>query len=252
MEPTRIILSGACGRMGRVIADIVSQREDCQIVAGIDLVTVPYADFPIFKDPFSCTVEADVIIDFSNPMLIGNLLTYAKNQKLPLVIATTGFNPDQTSEIKTSSKQIPVFFSFNMSLGVNLLVELAKKAASVLGQQFDIEIIEKHHNQKLDAPSGTAMMIANAINETVGGNLEYVYDRHTERKKRGKRELGIHAVRGGTIVGEHEVIFAGRDEVITLSHSAGSREIFAVGAVNAAVYLAGREPGLYTMSDLVQ
>jgi 4-hydroxy-tetrahydrodipicolinate reductase len=247
----RIVISGCSGKMGRVISHCIEERKDCKVVAGFDIMTESYSDFPIFKKPKEYVGEADVIIDFSHPSLIHDLLDYAVERNIPVVVSTTGFNKDQIDFIQETSRKIPVFFSFNMSLGVNLLVELAKKATQVLGGQFDIEIIEKHHNQKIDAPSGTAIMIADAINDTLDNTCKFVYDRHSQRKKRDKNEIGIHAVRGGTIVGEHEVIFAGRDEIITLSHSAMSKEIFAVGSVNAAVFLSGKTPGLYNMSDLV-
>ena len=237
--------------MGRVIADIVGGREDCTIVAGIDINTDQYGPFPIFSCPQDCRVKADVIIDFSHPAALDGLLSYAWETKTPLVVATTGYSSEQIAQIKAAADNIPVFFTFNMSLGINLLVELAKKATEVLDGQFDIEIVEKHHNQKIDAPSGTAIMLANAINETAGNQYEYVYDRHAQRKKRDKKEIGMHAIRGGTIVGEHEVIFAGRDEIITLSHSARTKEVFAVGAVNAAVFLKGKPAGLYDMSQLI-
>ncbi len=170
---------------------------------------------------------------------------------VPVILATTGYSETQIAQIKSAAKQIPVFFTFNMSLGINLLVELSKKATAVLGNQYDIEIIEKHHNQKIDAPSGTALMLADAINETLDNSCVYTYDRHSMRQKRDKKEIGIHAVRGGTIVGEHEVIFAGHDEVISLSHSAASKELFATGSINAAVFLNGKSAGLYSMSDLI-
>lgn len=249
---TNIIISGACGHMGRVIADVVTGRQDCTVVAGIDKFIDKYADFEIYPSVSECPVKGDVIIDFSNPSLLDDLLRYAKQNHTPIVIATTGYTQEQIDQIKESAKEIPVFFTFNMSLGINLLVDLAKKAVAVLGDQFDIEIIEKHHNQKVDAPSGTAIMLANAINEASGNQYEYVYDRHTVRQKRDKKEIGMHAVRGGTIVGEHEVMFAGRDEIITLSHSARSKEVFAVGAVNAAVFLKEQPAGLYDMSQLIQ
>lgn len=179
------------------------------------------------------------------------MLDYAKSHFTPVVIGSTGYTPEQKQQIQDAAKEIPVFFSFNMSLGVNLLVNLAKKAAQVLGDQFDIEIVEKHHNQKIDAPSGTALMIADAIQETMGGNMVYQYDRHAQRKKREHNEIGIHSVRGGTIVGEHQVIFAGRDEVVTLTHEAHSKQVFAVGAVNAAVFLEKKTPGLYDMGAML-
>lgn len=179
------------------------------------------------------------------------MLAYCIEKKLPAVICTTGYSPEQVAQIKEASKKIAIFYSGNMSLGINLLIELSKKAAKVFGESFDIEIIEKHHNQKLDAPSGTALMIADAITEYAKNDAQYVYDRHAYRKKRDKREIGIHAVRGGNIVGEHEVLFAGTDELFTISHSARSKSVFAVGAVNAAVYMNGQSAGMYDMSDLL-
>ncbi len=246
-----IIISGANGKMGRVVNNCIDNRNDCKVVAGVDINTEGYSDFEIFPNWKELSQKADVIIDFSNPSTLDSLLEYAINTKTAAVIATTGFTDEQVAKIKEASKEIPIFFSFNMSLGVNLLVNLAKKAALVLGEQFDIEIIEKHHNQKIDAPSGTALMIADAINETLNNTKQYKYDRHSQRQKRDKNEIGMHAVRGGTIVGEHEVIFAGRDEVITLAHKAASKEIFAVGAVNAAVFLKGKSSGLYDMNGLL-
>ena len=192
-----------------------------------------------------------MVIDFSNPAVLDGLLEYCLTNGVPAVLATTGYNEEQLAKIRKAAESIPVFFSFNMSLGINLLVQLAKKATSILGGQFDIEIVEKHHNQKLDAPSGTALMLADAINATLDNQYHYVYDRHSKRAKREKTEIGMHAIRGGTIVGEHDIIFAGHDEVITLSHSAASKEVFAVGAVNAAVFLAAQKPGMYDMSALM-
>lgn len=248
----RILLAGALGKMGRVVSQCVSEREDCQIAAGIDITgSAEGLPFPLYRSIGECPLEGDVIVDFSHPSLLGEILRFAREKKVPAVICTTGLSPEQVSEIRESAKEVPIFFSANMSLGINLLSALAQKAAQVLGGQFDIEILEKHHNQKVDAPSGTALMLADAINEVADGRYEYVYDRHSVRRKRGKEELGIHSVRGGTIVGEHEVIFAGRDEVLTLSHSATSKEVFAVGAVNAAVFLAGQKPGLYDMASLL-
>jgi 4-hydroxy-tetrahydrodipicolinate reductase len=191
------------------------------------------------------------MIDFSHPSALPDILDYAIDKKLPLVIATTGMSQEDVALIRESSLSIPVFFTFNMSLGVNLLVELAKKAASILGDGFDVEIIEKHHNQKIDAPSGTALMIADAVSEVLPYNASYAYDRHSVRKKRSREEIGIHSLRGGTIVGEHQVVFAGTDEIITLSHQALSREIFATGALAAARFLVEQRPGLYSMKDIV-
>ena len=247
-----IVICGANGKMGKNVYNCISERDDCKVVGGIDVYTKEYADFPIVDSPSKLPVKPDVIIDYSNPASLDGLLEYCLSTGTPAVLATTGYNDEQISRIKAAASQIPVFFTFNMSLGINLLVQLAKKAAEILGDQFDIEIVEKHHNQKIDAPSGTAIMLANAINETLDNSKHYVYDRHSQRKKREKSEIGMHAIRGGTIVGEHDVIFAGHDEVITLSHSAASKMVFAEGSVNAAVYLAGREPGLYDMASLVK
>lgn len=249
---TKIALTGACGKMGRVIAQLCSERGDCGIIAGIDLAGESYAGFPIYKKIFDMTEKPDVVIDFSHPSALEDLLNYGKMNGVPLVIATTGYTDEQRSAITAAAAQVPVFFTFNMSLGINLLVELSKKAVQVLGGQFDVEIVEKHHNLKKDAPSGTAIMIAEAINAEYGGGKHFVYDRHSVRRERGKDEIGMHAIRGGTIVGEHDVIFAGHDEVITLSHSAQSKEVFAAGAVNAAVFMAGKPAGLYAMSDLIK
>lgn len=248
---TKIILSGANGKMGKVISRCIDERDDCLVVAGFDKYTKPYSDFKIYEKPSDFDGKADVIIDFSNPDLLSDLMDYAIKTKTPVVLATTGFSKEQIEYIKECSEKIPIFFSFNMSLGVNLLVNLAKKATEILGRQFDIEIIEKHHNQKIDAPSGTALMIADAINESMDNSLNYTYDRHSKRVKRDKNEIGIHAVRGGTIVGEHEVIFAGHDEIISLKHQAMSKEIFAVGSINAAVFLKDKPNGMYDMSKMV-
>jgi 4-hydroxy-tetrahydrodipicolinate reductase len=249
---TNIVICGANGKMGKMIYSCVSEREDCKVIGGIDVFTESYADFPVVSLPSELPEKPDVIIDYSNPASLDNLLSYCLTNGVPVVLATTGYNEEQMAKITAASSQIPVFFSWNMSMGINLLVELSKKAAAFLGEQFDIEIIEKHHNQKIDAPSGTALMIANGINETFDNTKQYVYDRHSQRKKREKKEIGIHAVRGGTIVGEHEVIFAGKDEVITLSHSAASRSVFAVGSINAAVFIKNRTAGIYDMSDVLK
>ncbi len=248
---TRILISGACGKMGRVIARCVEAREDCTVACGVDAYPNGTSNFPVTKRYDEVVEQVDVIIDFSNPAALDDLLAFATAKKIPLVAATTGYDSEQIAKIKEAAKVIPVFFSFNMSLGVNLLVNLAKRATEILGDQFDIEIIEKHHNQKIDAPSGTALMLADGINEVLDGSMRYEYDRHSKRQKRPKQEIGIHAVRGGTIVGEHEVIFAGHDEIISLSHKAMSKEIFAVGSINAAVFLATKEPGLYDMSQMI-
>ena len=237
--------------MGKKISSCIRERNDCTVVAGIDKNPESFDGFPVFAAPAECPVQSYVLIDFSHPSALASLLAYCVDKKLPAVIATTGLSNEQIEQIKECSKQVPLFFSFNMSLGVNLLAQLAKKAAAVLGDQFDIEIIEKHHNQKIDAPSGTALMLADAVSSVLKEEPQYVYDRHAVRKKRSKNEIGIHAVRGGTIVGEHEILFAGHDEMLTLSHTAMSKEIFATGSINAAIFLCGKSAGLYDMGDIV-
>ncbi|MBR7060405.1 MAG: 4-hydroxy-tetrahydrodipicolinate reductase [Eubacterium sp.] len=249
---TKIILTGACGKMGKVIQSVVDARDDCEIVAGVDKFNDNSASFPVYDSLRSVTKEADVVIDFSNPSLLDEILRYGYKHQTPLVIATTGFDDCQKKKIADASQTCPIFFTYNMSLGINLLVSLAKKAVDVLGNDFDIEIIEQHHNQKIDAPSGTALMLADAISEEFDKPKKYEYDRHSKREKRTKDEIGIHSIRGGTIVGEHSILFAGRDEIITLSHSARSKEVFAVGAVNAALFMKGKAPGMYDMSELVK
>lgn len=247
-----ILLCGCQGKMGHVVRACVAQREDCRIVAGVDVNADAPADFPVYQNAKDCQEKVDVIIDYSHPNSLDGLLEYAFDKNVPIVLATTGYHPDQIQKIEEAAKKIPIFFSFNMSLGINLLAELAKKAAAFLGDQFDIEIVEKHHNRKIDAPSGTALLLADAINEAMDNKEVYVYDRHSVRKKREKNEIGISSIRGGTIVGEHEVIFAGHDEILTLSHTAMSREIFAVGSINAAIFMSNQQkPGLYRMSDLL-
>jgi len=248
---TRILLSGCSGQMGAAVTRIVSSRDDCEIVAGIDLRANPALDYPIFASFSECDVECDVIIDFSLPSSLDNLLDYAVKNSVPSIICTTGYTDEQVEKIKNASKSIPVFYSGNMSLGINLLMSLSKKAAAILGSSFDIEIVEKHHNQKVDAPSGTALMLAAAVSESLEEKPRYEFDRHSKRGKRTKNEIGIHSIRGGTIVGEHDVIFAGQEEVITLSHSAQSKGVFASGAVNAAVFIIGKDAGLYDMSDMI-
>ena len=248
----KIALSGCNGRMGRVTTDICSKKENMKIVAGFDLYTEKLADYPVFADPFEFTGACDVIIDFSNVSLTDQLLAYCIKTRTPVVICTTGHNAEQLARIREASQQIPVFRSGNMSVGINLMMELLRKCASVLGEGFDVEIVEQHHNQKVDAPSGTALMLADAVREALPYDAEYVYDRHERREKRPAHEIGIHSIRGGTIVGEHSVMFCGRDEIIEIRHSARSREVFAVGAVDAAAYLAAQtQPGMYDMSDVI-
>ena len=246
-----ILLCGCNGKMGRVITRCVSERTDCRIAAGIDISGAAEDDYPVVTSPEQLNLDADVMIDFSHPSALNALLDYALKHKTPAVFCTTGYSSEQVQSIRKASESIPVFYSGNMSLGINLLIALAKTAVSVLSDGFDVEIIEKHHNQKIDAPSGTALMIADAVSDCMAQPAEYVYDRHAQRKKRAKNEIGIHSVRGGSIVGEHEILFAGHDETVSISQSAQSKEIFAVGAVNAAVFLAGKKPGLYNMNDLI-
>ena len=248
---TKVILSGALGRMGQAITRLAKNDGEIKIVSGFDILENSNADYPVFCDYSKCNLDADVIIDFSNPSNFENILNYAKEKKIGLVMCTTGLTDEQKSELSKASSEIPVFFSANMSLGINLLIDLAKRAAALLSENFDIEIIEKHHNQKLDAPSGTALAIADALNDAAENSYEYVYDRHSVRKKRDKKEIGLHAVRGGTIVGDHDVIFAGSDEVVTISHHAASRDVFANGALKAARFLNGKPAGFYSMTDLV-
>ena len=247
----KLVISGCNGKMGKVVSSVAQAQSDMEIVGGFDINTESVMGCKVYENPCDYKGEADVVIDFSHPDNLSGLLEYAKKMGTALVIATTGLSEEQKNEMKKAAEHVPIFFSANMSLGVNLLIELAQKATKVLADHFDIEIIEKHHNQKIDAPSGTALAIADSINDVLTERKEYVYDRHAVRKKRSKNEIGIHAVRGGTIVGEHEVIFAGKDEVIELKHQAMSKEIFAVGAVAAAKYLIGKAPGMYSMRDLV-
>lgn len=248
----KIIMNGCNGKMGQVITRLVADDSECEIVAGFDVNTSVENAYPVYSDPNEYDGPADVVIDFSHPSCLTGLLDYCKRRRLPVILCTTGFTPEQKEEFKAASSEIPVFFSANMSLGINLLIALAKTATKLLEGSFDIEIIEKHHNQKIDAPSGTALAIADAIDETLSYPAEYVYDHHSVRRKRGKHEIGLHAVRGGTIVGEHEVLFAGTDEVIELKHSAHSKEVFAVGAVKAAKFIVTKPAGMYDMNDLIR
>ena len=246
-----IILCGANGKMGHTLAKIIAEDNNANVVCGVDINTEKYDSFPIYSHISEYKGKADVIIDFSHPSAVIPLLSYAMERKLPAVISTTGLTAEHKEKILEASKVIPVFHSANMSLGVNLLVELVKKAATVLSGKFDIEIIEKHHNKKIDAPSGTALMIADAVNEAMDSSLSYVYERQSKREKREANELGIHSVRGGTIVGEHDVIFAGNDEIITVSHTALSKKVFAEGSLKAAEFIADMPAGLYDMNSVI-
>ncbi|MED9969767.1 MAG: 4-hydroxy-tetrahydrodipicolinate reductase [Ruminococcus sp.] len=242
---------GCNGKMGYFVAQSLSESKNAQTLFGVDAYGESKLEFPVYKSFDEAEQKPDVIIDFSNPAALDGMLSYAVENSVPCVICTTGYSTEQIEQIKEASKKIAVFYSGNMSLGINLLIALSKQAAKVLGGSFDIEIVEKHHNLKVDAPSGTALMIADAISDTLENEPQYVYDRHAYRKKRSENEIGIHSVRGGTIVGEHEVIFAGHDEVVTLTHQAQSKEVFAAGAVNAAVFLASQKPGMYDMTAML-
>lgn len=250
---TRIIMHGCNGAMGQTISRIVREDETAEIVAGIDARDTIDNGYPVFQSLSQCDIEADVIIDFSAATAIDSLLDNAIAKQLPIVLCTTGLSEEQLKKVKVSAGMIPILKSANMSLGINMLMKLLQDAVKTLEPAgFDVEIVEKHHNQKMDAPSGTALALADSINEAMDGQYEYVYDRSQVRQKREKKELGISAVRGGTIVGEHEVIFAGTDEVIEFKHTAFSKAVFAKGAVTAAKFLAGRRPGLYDMSDVIR
>jgi 4-hydroxy-tetrahydrodipicolinate reductase len=240
--------------MGHAIVRAISERNDCKVACGVDTYDSGDFDFPVFKSFDEITEKYDTIIDFSNPATLDSLLNYAVAKSVPAVICTTGYSAEQVNSIKSASEKTGIFYSGNMSLGINLMVELCKMATKVFahhGDNFDIEVIEKHHNLKLDAPSGTALMIADGISEVASKEMQYVYDRHSYRKQREKNEIGIHSIRGGTIVGEHEVIFAGHDEVVSIKHEAHSKEVFAIGSINAAVFMVDKKSGMYNMSHLL-
>lgn len=248
----RVILHGCCGRMGHIITDIVSGDDAVTIVAGVDAFGDAYADYPVFRSLEECP-EADVIIDFSTAAAVDSLLQYVGKKTIPAVVCTTGLSEEQTGTLQDVSAKAAILKSANMSVGINLLeAVLAEVAPKLAAAGFDVEIVEKHHNQKLDAPSGTAIALADAVNGALENEYTYVYDRSQRREKRPKKEIGISAVRGGTIVGDHDVIFAGQDEVITFSHRAYSRAVFGKGAVEAAKFLAGKPAGLYTMADVLR
>ena len=253
MNKIKIILSGACGKLCTAISDIVSERDDCEIICGIDK---KHADrsYPIYDSFDKITESADVIIDCSFHSTVRDVASYAVNAGIPVVICTTGHTDDEEEIIARAARKTAVIKSRNMSLGINLLTELVRRTAAALGEDFDIEIVEAHHRNKKDAPSGTALMLADAARsarEAAGIGSEYVFDRQGVRRERVSSEIGISSIRGGTIVGEHSVIFAGNDEVITLSHSAGSRSLFAAGAIKAAFFIADKKAGFYTMSDVI-
>jgi len=249
---TKIIMHGCNGRMGKVITDLVMQDSDIEIVAGVDKFGENNGAFPVFDSIEKCDVTADAIIDFSNAAAVDGVIDYAVDKQIPLVLCTTGLSDAQLSKLSDASNKVAVLKSANMSVGVNVLMKVLRDAAPTLAAAgFDIEIVEKHHNQKLDAPSGTALALADSINGACNNEYEYVYDRSNRREKRPEKEIGISAVRGGTIVGDHDVIFAGLDEVVTISHRAYSRSIFAKGAIEAAKFLSGKPAGMYDMSNVI-
>lgn len=248
----KIIMHGCNGHMGQVISGIVEKDPDAEIVAGIDIADQGKNSYPVFTDIDACQVEADAIIDFSSAKATDKLLEYSAARQIPAVLCSTGLSQEQLAKVEETSRKVAVLKSANMSLGINTLLKLVQDAARVLAAAgFDMEIVEKHHRLKLDAPSGTALALADSINEAMDNQYHYVYDRSQKREKRDDKEIGISAVRGGTIVGEHEIIFAGQDEVIEFKHTAYSKAIFGKGAVEAAKFLAGKPAGRYDMSDVI-
>ena len=248
----RAIMHGCNGKMGRAITTLAKEDAEVEIVAGVDAYTEVANEYPVFDSIEKCDVEADVVIDFSNAKAVDGLLDYCVEKQIPVVLCTTGLSEEQLQKVEESSKKVAVLRSANMSLGINLLMQLLKEATKVLSPAgYDIEIVEKHHNKKMDAPSGTALAIADAINEAMDDRYTYKLDRSAERARREANEIGIQAVRGGTIVGEHEVLFCGPDEVIEIKHTAYSKAIFGKGAIQAAQFLKGKKPGMYQMSDVI-
>ena len=248
----RVIMHGCNGKMGQTISNLIAADPEVELVAGIDARDDGHNPYPVYTEIEKCDVEADCLIDFSAAAAVDKLLDYCLEKKLPCVLCTTGLSEAQLARVKEVSGQVAILKSANMSLGINLLLKMLREAAAVLAPAgFDIEIVEKHHNLKLDAPSGTALALADSINEELGNEYEYVYDRSGRREQRPKKEIGLSAVRGGTIVGDHDVIFAGADEVITFSHTAYSKAVFGKGAVQAAKFLAGKPAGMYDMSQVV-
>lgn len=249
----KIIMHGCNGKMGQVIRGLLEADKEAELVAGIDLFDDGKNPFPVFTDIRECDVEADCLVDFSTASALDAMLDYCVEKKLPCVLCTTGLDNEQLGKVEKAAESIPVLKSANMSMGINLLLKLLKNASAVLAPAgFDMEIVEKHHNLKLDAPSGTALALADAVNEELGGGYSYVYDRSARRERRSDKEIGISAVRGGTIVGDHDVIFAGADEVITFSHRAYSKAVFGKGAIQAAKFLAGKPAGKYDMGDVIE
>lgn len=249
---TKLMMHGCNGVMGQVITKIIEETDDAVMAAGVDRQDDGHNDYPVYTNLSDCKEEIDAIIDFSAAPAVDGLIDYAVERQIPLVLCTTGLSDEQLAKVEEASKKVAILRSANMSLGINTLFKLLKSMTKLLADAgFDIEIVEKHHRRKLDAPSGTALALAEAANEPLNNEYEFVYDRSQRREQRPKKEIGISAVRGGTIVGEHEVIFAGQDEVIELKHTAYSRAVFAKGAVSAALYLAGKPAGMYDMSDVI-
>ncbi len=249
---TRLMMHGCNGFMGQVITQLVNEMEDVEIVAGVDINTEAKNGYPVFGNLEECDIAVDAIVDFASAKAVDALLDYAVETKIPVVLCTTGLSEAQLAHVEEASKKVAILRSANMSLGINMLLKLINEAAKILvPANFDMEIVEKHHRRKLDAPSGTAIALAESLNEAVNNEYAYTYDRSPLRQPREKKEIGISAVRGGTIVGEHEIIFAGTDEVIEFKHTAYSRAIFGKGAISAAIYLAGKPAGLYNMSDVI-
>lgn len=252
-EIMRVLLHGCNGRMGQVLTKIIFESKDMEVACGVDISIDKYKNpYPVYNRLEEVKEEVDVLIDFSNHLCLPLILEFGRKTNTPLVICTTGFTPEEKASMAEASKDISVFHSANMSIGINLLLSLVKQAAKSLYGEFDIEIIEKHHNMKLDSPSGTALMIADAINEEIEHNGEYIYGRHSKTEKRKQNEIGIHAVRGGSIVGEHQTMFAGPGEIIEINHTALSRDVFAYGAVRAAKFMVGKKNGFYTMKNVIE
>jgi len=248
----KVIMHGCNGKMGQMISNLIAEDEEIEIVAGVDVSDHIKNTYPVFSTIAQCDVKADAIIDFANAKAVDGLLDYCIEKKVPCVLCTTGLSEEQLQKVEETSKKVAILKSANMSLGINMLLKLLKEATNILAPAgFDIEIVEKHHNQKLDAPSGTALALADSMNEELNNEYAYKFDRSQERMKRPKKEIGISAVRGGTIVGDHDVIFAGSDEVITFSHTAYSRGVFGKGAIQAAKFLAGKPAGFYNMSHVI-
>ncbi|SHH90814.1 4-hydroxy-tetrahydrodipicolinate reductase [Sporanaerobacter acetigenes] len=248
-----VLINGFYGKMGQVLANEVKQDNDMNLIAGVDKNAIStHSDSKVYNYISDCNDAIDVIIDFSHPDSLSDLLKYATEKNIALVIGTTGLTSNDMDKIKMAAEKIPIFYSANMSLGINVLVSILKNITPVLEDTFDMEIVEKHHNKKIDAPSGTAYMLAEAINSTLEDKKDYVFDRHVKKEARDKNEIGIHSIRGGTIVGEHTVIFAGCDEVIEIKHSASSKKIFAQGAIKAAKFIYNKESGFYNMEDLMK